>query len=541
MKFGRLAVAEGLLVAHTLRLADGTVFKKGRRLDAADVAHLEQDGVAELWAAQLAAEDVEEDRAAATVAQAVGGLGTQPASASTGRCNVHAVVSGLVVVDAEAVRALNRLDPELTLATLPPYAVVQAGDMVATIKIIPFAVAESVVTAAVRLASPSSPESRAVIQVVPFVPRRIGLILTRTPGFSERILDRAAAAQRVRAQRLGSAITEIRRCPHEQAAVAAAISDLVQHQCSPILVLGASAIVDRRDVIPAALEQAGGSVVHLGMPVDPGNLLLLGSLGDAKVLGVPGCARSLRRSGFDFVLERLCAGLSVTASDIMDLGLGGLLHEVPWRPAPRAEPVLPPQVAAVVLAAGRSSRMLDRNKLLELIDGKPLICHVVDALRETAVSPIIVVVGHQAEQVRAALADRPVVFAENPHFADGLSTSLRVGLAQLDSSTDGALICLGDMPRVRAEHLEALIGAFEPADGREVVVPTFAGQRGNPVLWAARYFPAMRELHGDQGARDLLSRYASVVCTVPMPDDGTVLDVDTPDALRALNEPRGSR
>ena len=304
MKFGRLAVAEGLLVAHTLRFADGTVFKKGRRLDAADVAHLQQDGVAELWAAQLAAEDVEEDRAAATVAQAVGGLGTQPASASTGRCNVHAVVSGLVVVDAEAVRALNRLDPELTLATLPPYAVVQAGDMVATIKIIPFAVAESVVTAAVRLASPSSPESRAVIQVVPFVPRRIGLVLTRTPGFSERILDRAAAAQRVRAQRLGSAITEIRRCPHEQAAVAAAISDLVQHQCSPILVLGASAIVDRRDVIPAALEQAGGSVVHLGMPVDPGNLLLLGSLGDAKVRaivlrGLEGVAAALAKGDGD--------------------------------------------------------------------------------------------------------------------------------------------------------------------------------------------------------------------------------------------------
>ncbi len=264
--------------------------------------------------------------------------------------------------------------------------------------------------------------------------------------------------------------------------------------------------------------------------------LLLARRGEVPLLGVPGCARSLRRSGFDFVLERLCAGLSVSAGDIMDLGVGGLLHEVPWRPAPRAEPVLPPQVAAVVLAAGRSQRMQDRNKLLELLEGKPLVCHVVDELLQTAVRPIVVVTGHQAEQVRAALADRPVVFVHNPDFAAGLSSSLRMGLGQLDSSIDGALICLGDMPRVRAKHIEALIGAFEPEDGREVVLPTFGGRRGNPVLWAARFFPAMRELSGDVGAKELLNRYAESICPVPMADDGITLDVDTPAALRALTQ-----
>ncbi len=197
-----------------------------------------------------------------------------------------------------------------------------------------------------------------------------------------------------------------------------------------------------------------------------------------------------------------------------------------------------PQVAAVVLAAGRSERMQDRNKLLARLDGKPLVCHVVDALLDTAVRPIVVVTGHQAEEVRAALAERPVVFVHNPDFAAGLSTSLRVGLGPLDSRIDGALICLGDMPRVRAEHIEALLGAFEPEDGREVVLPTFGGRRGNPVLWAARFFPAIRELSGDLGARELLTRYADSTCTVPMPDDGITVDVDTPEALRALTKPR---
>lgn len=538
MRFGRWEVSEGLLLAHTLRLSDGAVFKKGRCLDREDVERLHRDGIAWVWAAQLDPHDLDEDRAAAQLARTVAGSGTRPAEASTGRCNLHAEVSGLLVLAVDAVKSLNHLSPDLTLATLPPFSVVRAGTMVATIKVIPFAVPESLLDSAQSLARSSVPEAVSLIRVVPFVPRRLGLILTRTAGLPESILDRAAAAQRVRAERLGSVISDERRCAHDQESVAAAVGELAACGCSPILVLGASAIVDRRDVIPSAIEQAGGEVVHLGMPVDPGNLLLLGRLGEVSVLGVPGCARSLRRSGFDFVLERLCAGISVSAGDIMDLGVGGLLHEVPWRPAPRAQPVLPPQVAAVVLAAGRSQRMQDRNKLLELLEGKPLVCHVVDELLQTAVRPIVVVTGHQAEQVRAALADRQVVFVHNPDFAAGLSSSLRMGLGQLDSSIDGALICLGDMPRVRAKHIEALLGAFEPEDGREVVLPTFGGRRGNPVLWAARFFPAMRELSGDVGARDLLNRYSASICPVPMADDGITLDVDTPAALRALTQRR---
>ena len=149
-------------------------------------------------------------------------------------------------------------------------------------------------------------------------------------------------------------------------------------------------------------------------------------------------------------------------------------------------------------------------------------------------TPIVVVTGHQSENVRAALSGRQVVFVDNPQFADGLSSSLRVGLAQLDSSIDGALICLGDMPKVRREHIESLLGAFEPSDGREIIVPTFAGRRGNPVLWAARYFPMMKELSGDLGARELQKRFVDRVCLVPMPDDAVTIDVDTKEALDSL-------
>jgi len=277
---------------------------------------------------------------------------------------------------------------------------------------------------------------------------------------------------------------------------------------------------------------------RFGMPVDPGNLFLLARVGAVPVLGVPGCARSLRRSGFDWVLERLSAGLALTARDVTALGVGGLLGDIPLRPQPRTVnlAVSPePRVGAVVLAAGQSQRMGEANKLLALVDGQPLVARVVDTLLLTSARPILVVTGHEAEQVRAALRGREVRFCHNPDYASGMSTSLRAGVAALGGEVDGALICLGDMPRVQPAHIEALLGAFDAADGREIVVPTYHGQRGNPVLWAARLFPALQSLTGDVGARALLQKYAGVVCTVPMEDAGVTIDVDTPDDLRAVS------
>lgn len=555
MRFGRLSTsgdeAIGAVSAHTLRIP-GAVFKKGRVLTADDLGRLRAAGFDSVIAARLDPDDIAEDAAAARLGAAVAGSGLRVADAATGRCNLYAEIPGVLQVDSERVDHLNRIDEAVTLATIAPYSPVRAGDMVATVKLIPFAVPAPALDRCLAAADGS------LISIAPFRPRRMGLVLTQVPSVPSSILDRAASAQRVRAERLGSTIARELRCPHDEESLATALRELLAAGCSPILVLGSSAIVDRRDVIPAALERIGGSILHFGMPVDPGNLLLLGRHGDTPVLGVPGCARSLRRSGFDWVLERLCAGLSVSRDDLMGLGVGGLLGEILLRPQPRggepaahapaSDPELTqesrgPSVAALVLAAGLSSRMgtadgVAVNKLLVELDGKPLVAHTVDALLATAARPIVVVTGHDADPVRLALAGRDVEFVHNPDFAAGLSTSLRAGLAHLGSrparSIDGALVCLGDMPRVRPAHLEALLGAFDPDDGRAIVVPTFAGQRGNPILWARRFFPEMAQGSGDVGARALLGRHADLVCAVPMDDEGVSIDVDTPEALKAL-------
>jgi molybdenum cofactor cytidylyltransferase len=542
MKFGRISVdqAQGGILGHTLRLGRGQVLKKGRVLDAEDVALLRAAGQAEVFAALLDPDDVSEDEAARLVGQAIAGPGVRVAEAFTGRCNLFAEQAGVAVLDVQAVLALNAVHEAITLATVAPHAALAAKDMVATVKIIPFAVPRAALDACLQVAA----EVRAaggLVRVAPFSRRRAGLVLTRLPGVHESQLDRAAVNLRTRIESMGSELVAELRCPHTEAAVGDSVSDLLGRGCTLVLVLGASAIVDRRDVVPLGIEAAGGVVEHFGMPVDPGNLLLLARVGAVPVLGVPGCARSLKPSGFHWVLQRLCADLAVTRGDLTAMSVGGLLADIDARPQPReprllSEPLAPrrPVVTAVVLAAGRSSRMGDQNKLVVDVFGTPMIARVVDALLGSSVERVVVVTGHERERVEAALAGRGLTFVHNPDYATGMSTSLRAGVRALGPEVDAALVCLGDMPWIAPAHVDALIDAFQPVEGREICVPVYQGKRGNPVLFAARFFDEMSQLEGDVGARALIDAHAEVVFQVPVDQSGVLVDVDTVAALERL-------
>jgi molybdenum cofactor cytidylyltransferase len=316
-----------------------------------------------------------------------------------------------------------------------------------------------------------------------------------------------------------------------------------------LLIHGASAILDRRDVIPAAIVAAGGRIDHFGMPVDPGNLLLLGRIGERPVLGLPGCARSPKVNGFDWVLERLVAGLPVGSGEIMRMGSGGLLAEIPSRPAPRAGTAAPaarekprgPRIGALLLAAGQSRRMGGPNKLLAEIDGVPMVARVAQRLLASRARPIIAVLGNNADEIDSTIGKLPIERVRNPDFADGLSTSLKRGLAALPDDLEGALVCLGDMPLVTGRHIDRLIAAFNPLEGRAIVVPTRRGKRGNPVLWARQFFAEMSQIAGDVGARHLIGEHAELVAEIEMDDDAILVDIDTPEALNAFRAKTRSR
>ena len=540
MKFGRISLtdAAGAILGHS-QSAGTRRLKKGHVLTPADIDALTAAGVTEILAARLEAGDVPEDQAAAALAAALTGPGARVATAFTGRANLYAEAPGLALIDTAAIDAINLIDEAITVATVPAHEEVEPGQMLATVKIIPFAVPRAVLDrclAEVR-------DRR--IGVAAYRPARAGLISTALPDTKPSVLAKTESVMADRLAAMGAALGDSRRVGHDEDALAAALADQLALGLDPLLVVGASAIVDRGDVIPAAIVKAGGRVDHFGMPVDPGNLLLLGRIGDIRVLGVPGCARSPKLNGFDFVLRRLIAGVPVGRLDLMRMGAGGLLKEITSRPMPRtgdprtgdvAAPQAPrrPRIAAIVLAAGRSTRMGPANKLLQDIDGRPMVARVVDAALASTARPVVVVTGHQAEAVQAALAGRDVTFVHNPDYATGLASSLRHGLSALPADCDGALVALGDMPRLTAGHLEQLISAFSPVEGRAIIVPTWGGKRGNPVLWAARFFPEMKAVAGDVGARHLIGEHADLVREVESPDDAVLLDVDTPDILARL-------
>jgi molybdenum cofactor cytidylyltransferase len=540
MIFGDVPVANcaGAILAHGVKFAK-TVFKKGRILSAADGAALAAAGYATVTVARLEPGDVGENEAAAELAQAVAGDGVSAAAAFTGRVNLFAKAHGLVVFDRRRIDRFNLVDESVTLATLEPFAAVEPKQMVATLKIIPFAVPRAVLAGCLAAARDGGP----AIRIAAFKPKQAVLIQTRLPGIKESILDKTLAATRARLAALGSTLTAERRSDHTAKSLAPLIKDAAGGGAELVLIAGASAIVDRRDVIPAAIVAAGGRIEHFGMPVDPGNLMLMGRLGAVPVLGLPGCARSPKVNGFDWVLQRLLADLPAGPSEIMAMGVGGLLADIPTRPLPRAlataEPALPaapraPRIAALVLAAGQSRRMGTVNKLLIEIDGVPMIRRVVETLRNSSAAPVVVVTGHERDKVAAALAGTGVRLVDNPDYAQGLSTSLKHGLAALPADADGALVSLGDMPRVTAAEIDRLIAAFNPVEGRAICVPTRRGKRGNPVLWSRRFFDEMQGIAGDVGARHLIGAYPELVVEVEMADDGVLTDIDTPQALAQL-------
>jgi molybdenum cofactor cytidylyltransferase len=530
MKFGPvpLADAEGGVAVHSVRTG-GMVLKKGTVIGSAEIAALAAAGISEIVVARIEPGDVSEDAAAADIAAAVKGEGVRVDRAFTGRANLLAETAGVLVVDKDAIDRLNQIDESITFATLAAFKPVVAGEMIATVKIIPFAVAARTRDAAVALARQTAP----LIRVAPYRIRKVGIVSTLLPGLADKVIEKTLKVTEQRIAPAGARIIAERRVAHQQEALAKAIDELLGAGAELVIVFGASAIADRRDVIPAALEAVGGRIEHFGMPVDPGNLLLLGAARGRPVLGAPGCARSPKENGFDWVLMRLLAGLPMPRDAITGMGVGGLLMEIVTRPQPRAEavPVQKKRIAAVVLAAGRSTRMGGPNKLLAEIARRPLVRIAAEAALASRARPVIVVAGHQREQIERALAGLPVRFVDNPDFAQGLGTSLRAGIAAVPPDADGAIVCLADMPGVDAELINRLIDAFDPDRGALVVVPTFEGKRGNPVLWSRRFFADLMAIEGDVGARHLIGLYSEAVVEVPVDGKATLIDVDTPDAL----------
>ncbi len=328
MKFGPvpLAEAEGAILAHSVALTKGRL-RKGRDLTQADLSALAEAGVSEVTVARLEPGDLHEDSAALALAEALvpdpeaAGLSLRPVG--TGRVNIVADGPGLVKVGLEQIHAANLVEPAITVATLPHLHRVEVGTMVATVKIIAYAVPAAALEAACT-------KARSALRLLPPVLQRAVLIQTRVSP--EESGAKGHAVTEARLERLGVRLAPPCLVAHDIKPLAAALRGA---EGDLLLILTGSATSDLHDTAPEALRRAGGDVAHFGMPVDPGNLLFLGSLHGRPVVGLPGCAKSPKLNGADWVMERLICGLDVTPADIMSWGVGGLLGEIGSRPRPR--------------------------------------------------------------------------------------------------------------------------------------------------------------------------------------------------------------
>lgn len=542
MIFGEFPLAEcdGLLLAHSLRLPDGAM-KKGRRLTGADIQALAAAGHASVYGARLAADDLAEDAAAATVAALLSGAGIVARKAYTGRCNLHATQRGLVTVDADIIDRINRIDESVTVATLPPLTAVRAGAVVATVKIIPLAVGRELIARCVEQTEQGGQGGQgAALGLLPFRQQRAGLIVTEQPGDPAKNYAMAVTSSRRRIEDLGSHLGLVQRCAHRRDAVALALREALAAGCDLLMIAGATVPKDRADTIPSAIVAVGGEIIHFGMPVEPGNMLLLARIGEVPVIILPGCARSRRTNGLDWVLQRMLAGLPMGAAEIMAMGVGGLIRSAPEaeedpdavEPAARRV-AAGRRVAALVLAAGSSRRMAGSNKLLAPVGGVPMVRRAANAALASRCVGVVVVTGYDAAAVRQSLAGLELEFAHNASHESGMASSLRAGLQALPGDIDAVVVMLGDMPCIDAGHIDRLVDAFDPQRGN-IVVPMKQGRRGNPILWPREFFAEMQQVQGDIGARELLQRHADRIDTAACDDEAIFADVDTPAALEQL-------
>ena len=328
MQFGRIPVrsAAGAILAHSVRY-NGKTLKKGTVLSTEHIRLLARAGCESVVAARLEAQDLDENETAQRIAACVSGENIYSNRSSAGRSNIFSETSGLLVYDCAELDRINLVNEAITIAALPPYTVVEAGQAVATIKIIPYGVEEQIVKRIEQM----HPHLPPLFRVTVFRRFDIGFIQTFYPGMKQSILDKTRNILDDRLQRLGqSKVIMEERCEHHEDAIKDAFNKFLGADCRMILIAGASATADRRDVIPLAIEAAGGGITHLGMPVEPGNLLVLGEFsGGRPVVVMPGCARSPAVNGFDWVLERLLADIPVTREDIMLMGAGGYIKGSP--------------------------------------------------------------------------------------------------------------------------------------------------------------------------------------------------------------------
>ena len=525
MYFGQVKVIDSLngILAHTITL-DGKKFLKGRIISKEDQQYFIKNNIKYLICAQLTQKDVHEDKAANILAKKFNNNTLALEKAFTGRSNILANESGLLVINEDKIRKFNKTSNSITIATLNNNSRVKKGEMIATIKIIPFSIKEKSIESIEKINFKKS------LYIHSFKEKKCALILTHSNKENIKLNNISEKRIKERLETLNCTIKLIKTCKHDAKDISGIIKHFIKTDVDLILILGSSAIVDIKDKIPEAIMNSGGTIIRFGMPVDPGNLLLLGKIQKKTIIGLPGCARSPTLNGFDWVLERILSGNNIDNNDISAMGVGGLLKTINKREKNLVKDSKY-KITNIILAAGQSKRMLKDNKLLIKINKQTMLEKMIFTSLNSNANNTVLVLGYQSDIIQEIIQNNNITTVINTDYKKGLSSSLQCGISALPDDCDAAIIILADMPNIDNQVINRMINSFNPSKNYSIIIPTFNGKKGNPILLARKFFPDILRVKGDKGAKDIIINNKKSILEIPQKNSSVLNDIDTKEDL----------
>ena len=519
----------GSVLAQTYNLPGKTV-SKGTLITKEIVAYFRTGNVQIILCAVPEEGDIHEDEAAEAISSAIDKNHIYAEKASTGRVNFKSQSLCLVRYERDLIKEVNLVDESIAFSIVEHNQLLAKNDLIATLKIIPFFTQKKYVDQVISILAKNE-----LFKTYSLNKKEVSLIQTSFEWQKKSIFKATSNVTRNRLEALDCSLNEEKLIRHDYEVLRSEIKSSIESGIDILLLSGASAIIDRSDYIPKAILAEGGEIIQYGLAVDPGNLLLVAKIGKTTIIGMPGCARSPKLNGFDWVLQLLMADIPVVKEELAEMGAGGLLMEIASRPLPRALAKSvnkrEKKIMGVILAAGNSTRMGKDNKLLKNIGGAPLIRNIALEITKSDLDSCSIVLGYQSDKVADVIKDLNINLILNPLWKEGQASSLKAALDSLTSSYSDLLIMLGDLPGIKSGHLNRIIEEHLSSENRssKITIPSFKGETGNPVIWGRSFFHDLSNLEGDEGGRVLFGQHPAAINLIEMDDPSVVTDTDTPE------------
>ncbi|MBO4644586.1 MAG: NTP transferase domain-containing protein [Alphaproteobacteria bacterium] len=531
MKFGEFPVydALGIELVHDVKCREKTL-KKGLVLTSSDISLLKYSGVKTVTGVQFSSQDIQPETAADILLKTlVGDYLRYTVPDKNGYSEIFADTDGTLVFDQNRLNRFNAHNETISLMTIPPYTSIYKGQFVANLRLFgPAVTAETLNEAVTKISGTGS-----LLKAAPYAFCKIGFIRTLMNNSSIPPLDEDKLMARFAAFGFNVVYSDL--CEHSAAAVEKAVRDSIDAQAEIVLIESQVPPLHRDDIVPTGFKEAAGDIDRLGWPVDTGLSLVIGHKKDVRLLGY--CADDINHPDLDRLLRLLATKSLPAIEDLPLLALNGIsLGRMAKRITPeqmknsvQVEALSgSKKIAIVILAAGSSRRMIGTNKLLESVNGLPIIDHTVRSALSSQADYVAVVTGHEAKFIERRLEQYDVKIVRNPDYVSGVLGSIRLGLAVLPADIAGAVVLPADMPAFTEEYIDKLIDAFDfTAKRRPVVLPTFNSVRHNPVLWPRDLFNVVKIVPEDSQWVPTLIEHSDYIKEIPLKDDLPLTDINT--------------